>query len=62
MLKNKIWTNPLIKNYKNIHELRLARSQMQHKNQEHVFEILNTIKTICGDNHASSCQFPNQEI
>ena len=48
MLKNKIWTNPQIKNHKKSHELRLARSQMQNKNPGHVFEILNATKTICG--------------
>jgi len=63
MLKKK--SGPIhsqIKNHKKSHELRLARTQMQHKNPGHVFEILNTTKTICGDNHKSSCKFINQEI
>jgi len=35
---------------------------MQHKYPRHVFEILNTTETICGDNRESSCKFINQEI
>jgi hypothetical protein len=62
MLKNKIWTNPQIENHKKSHELRQARSQMQHKNPGHVFENRNTTETICEDNLESSRKFINQEI
>jgi len=40
-LKNKTWTNTQIKNHKNSHEHRLTRT--------HVFKILNTINTLCGE-------------
>ena len=36
-LKNKTWTNPQITNHKNSYELRLIRSQTQHKNPEHTY-------------------------
>jgi hypothetical protein len=53
-LKNKTWTNLQIKNHKKSHELRLIRSQTQHKNSEHMyFKILNTTNTSCGE----KCEF-----
>jgi hypothetical protein len=36
-LQNKTWTNPLIKNHKKSHELRLIRPQTQHKNPEDTY-------------------------
>ena len=36
-LKNKTWTNPQIKNHKNIHEIRLIRQQSRHKNPQHMY-------------------------
>jgi len=56
-LKNTSCMNPQIKNHKNIHELRLIRTN--------IFKILIT-NTICGENYLSSSwvevKFINQEI
>ena len=48
-LKNKTSTKPQIKHNKN-HNLRRIRPQTQHNNPEHIFKILNTTTTICGEN------------
>jgi len=50
MLKNKTSTSPQIKNHKKNCELRLTRIQTPHKKPEHIFKILNTTNTICGEN------------
>ena len=36
-LKNKTWTNPQIKNYKNSYEIRLIRQQSRHKNPQYTY-------------------------
>ena len=53
-LKNKTSTKPQIKQYNKNHNLRPIRPQTQHNTPEHVFKILNTTTTICGENCDSS--------
>ena len=53
-LKNKTSTKPRIKHYNKNHNLRQIRPHTQHNNPEHIFKILNTTTTICGENCDSS--------
>jgi hypothetical protein len=45
-LKNKISTNPQIKNHKQSHEFRLITPQTQHNNPEHMYLKLNFLTPI----------------
>jgi len=61
-LKNKTWTNPQIKSYKNGHALRLTRPQTTQKPRTPTFKIINTTDTICGKNCESSSWVQVQKI